>query len=326
MRLLGLGLVVLCACGGSDSSVGLDGGGDGTTSDVTNPNDGGPPSDSGGDVNNQSDSSSDAGGGDAGDGGSFNVGGVSGLALWLKSDTGVTAMSGVVSEWADQSGNSNNASESRAGLQPTVLVSGINGLPTIHFASAACANCLGGFQGNDLLINDSPTLEWGTTDFLVEVVARYSNDPTSVSHDAFGALYISIYGPPNTATAGLGLYGNVFKEPNDLATSSAIEAYIWGQPAAISSGAGYNNDLPHVFAIQRVGTTLSVRIDAAAVGSQTIASADTGKTGGRLGGCENAQAQRLEGDISEVIAVKGTIAPSDLTGIEGYLKARYATP
>lgn len=309
MRSLSWFVAGLCACGGGTASIPDDGGGDGS-SDVTTGLDG----------NNTYDASADAS--------SFNVGGVMGLALWLKADVGVTSNAGIVSAWADQSGNNNNATETRVGLQPTLISPGITtALPSVHFASVPCSTngCVGG-QGNDLLIGDSPTLEWGTTDFLVEVVARYTNDPASVNHDAFGALYISIYGPPNTATTGLGLYGNVFMEPGDLATSSAMEAYVWNQPAAISSGTGYNNDMPHVFGMQRVGTTLSVRIDGASVGSQAIASVDTGKTGGRLGGCENATAQRLEGDIGEVIAVKGTVAAEDLAGVEGYLKARWGTP
>ncbi len=169
-------------------------------------------------------------------------------------------------------------------------------------------------------------MEWGTGDFVVEVVARYTNDPTSVTHDAFGALYISIYGPPDTATSGFGLYGNVFKEPGDLATSSAIESYVWGQPSVVSANPGYNNNSAHVFAIERVGTTLSVRIDGASAGQKTTGAVDLGKPGGRLGGCENAQAQRLEGDIAEAIAVKGTINSADLAGLEGYLRGRYATP
>jgi hypothetical protein len=257
----------------------------------------------------------------------FDPKSVTGLVLWLHADIGVTADNAQhVSAWADQSGNNNNATETRDGIEPTLVAAGINAHPTIHFASVASAASTSGFQGNDLSIADSATMEWGTSDFLVELVARYTNDPTSLTHDAFGALYIAIYGPPNASNAGLGLYGNVWSEPGDLATSSAIEAYVWGQPSATSSATGFNNDAAHVFAIQRVGTTLSVRIDGASAGSQTIASTDVGKTGGRLGGCENAQAQRLEGDISEVIAVKGVIAPSDLVGIESYLKNRYATP
>jgi len=312
-----LALAAVVACGGA-AGTGLDG-------------DGGSGDDGGNDASladsSQNDAQQQQDTQPAIDAPAFDPKSLSGLVLWLRGDLGVTSTNAnVVSAWKDQSGNANDATETRDGLQPTLVASGIHGLPTIHFASTASSQAFSGFQGNDLLIADSATMEWGTGDFLVEVVGRYTNDPTSQTHDAFAALYIAIYGPPNTATMGLGLYGNVWKEPNDLATSSAIEAYVWGQSPATSSGTGYNNGAPHVFAIQRVGTTLSVRVDGAQAGSQTIGSVDLGKPGGRLGGCENAQAQRLEGDISEVIAVNGTIANGDLSSLEGYLKSRYAIP
>jgi hypothetical protein len=312
VRRVTLAAAIVVACGGAGST-GLDdsgGGNDGSTLDV---------------VSNDAPTQQDAL--PPNDAATFDPKSVGGLVLWLRGDLGVTnAVSGAISAWKDQSGNANDATETRDGLQPTLLASGIHALPSVHFASTASAQAFSGFQGNDLLIADSATMEWGAGDFVVEVVARYTNDPTSSTHDAFGAFYIAIYGPPNTATSGLGLYGNVWKEPNDLATSSAIEAYVWGQPPATSSGNGYNNDTAHVFAMQRVGTTLSVRVDGAQAGTQAIGSVDLGKPGGRLGGCENAQAQRLEGDIAEVIAVKGTIAGGDLASLEGYLKARYAIP
>jgi hypothetical protein len=321
MRTALLGVLV-CGCGGAGSTGLDDGGKDGNVAD-SNPTDGNGNSDV-----NANEAGTDANGADGADASTFNVKGVTGLALWLKGDTGVVVGGGGgITSWADQSGNGNNATPTAPEVAPTVLASGINTLPSIHFASTACGQCQPyPFVGNDLNIAASATMDWGTSDYLVEVVARYTNDPTSVHGDAFGAIFISIYGPPNNATSGIGLYGNVFKEPNDLATSSAIEAFINGQPAATSSGTGYNNDMPHVFAMQRAGTTLSVRIDGVSVGSSTVTSTNIGDNGGRMGGCENASAQRLEGDIAEVIAVQGTIAPSDLTNIEAYLQARYATP
>lgn len=300
------------ACGGSDGGTIL-----------FAPGDSGNPQNDGsnnGDANNGMDSGGNPDSSPGNDAAPpFNVKSVNGLALWLKGDVGVTADGAqLVSAWADQSGNNNNATESRVGLLPKALASGINSLPSIHFASVAT-------QGNDLLIADSPTLEWGTGDYLVEVVSRYTNDPTSVNGGGFAALYIAIYGPPETAMDGLGLYGNVPALSNK-AKSTGVEAFIGGQPPAVSSGTGYNNNAQHVFGMQRVGTTLTVRLDGAVVGTQVVASVDIGKHGGRLGACENATAQRLEGDIGEVIAVKGVISAGDLAGIEGYLKARYATP
>jgi hypothetical protein len=44
----------------------------------------------------------------------------------------------------------------------------------------------------------------------------------------------------------------------------------------------------------------------------------------RIGADGDASTLRLDGDISEEMAVKGTLAASDQAGIEGYLKSKYA--
>ena len=57
------------------------------------------------------------------------------LQLWLKADAGVvTNSAGLVSQWQDQSGNSNHASQSSANEQPTLVsASGLGGRPAVRF-------------------------------------------------------------------------------------------------------------------------------------------------------------------------------------------------
>ena len=50
--------------------------------------------------------------------GSFELTNLSGLKLWLKYDTGITLNGSSVSNWADQSGNSNDAAQATSGRQP----------------------------------------------------------------------------------------------------------------------------------------------------------------------------------------------------------------
>ena len=59
----------------------------------------------------------------------------SNLLLWLRSDLGVTSTAGAVSQWSDQSGNSNNATQSTGTLQPSLVTGAINNgvVPTISF-------------------------------------------------------------------------------------------------------------------------------------------------------------------------------------------------
>jgi hypothetical protein len=57
---------------------------------------------------------------------------MSGLSLWYKADAGVTATSGKVSVWADQSGFERHATQTSAAAQPTTVTAG-NGKPAINF-------------------------------------------------------------------------------------------------------------------------------------------------------------------------------------------------
>jgi hypothetical protein len=58
-----------------------------------------------------------------------------GLRLWLKADTGVVAdNAGIISQWQDQSGKNNHASQSAAGARPQVVASvTAGGLPAVRF-------------------------------------------------------------------------------------------------------------------------------------------------------------------------------------------------
>src|SRR5450631_2784633 len=96
------------ACGGVNTTIDGDGGGDdsGNNVDSSNPSDGG----NGGDAVSTN---------DAADAAPFDVKSVVGLALWLKGDVGVAADGAKhVSVWSDQSGNGNDAKENRDGIEP----------------------------------------------------------------------------------------------------------------------------------------------------------------------------------------------------------------
>jgi len=82
----------------------------------------------------------------------------------LESDIGVTSVNGLVSTWADQSGNGNDFVQATAAHQPLLNPGVINGLPVINFDGAS---------------------QWLTSAFLNSgaktVVAVYRNNPASSS-------------------------------------------------------------------------------------------------------------------------------------------------
>jgi hypothetical protein len=56
-----------------------------------------------------------------------------GLALWVRSDAGVTADGGTVSLWADQSGNGNDLVQATTASRPQLVAGEANGLPVLRF-------------------------------------------------------------------------------------------------------------------------------------------------------------------------------------------------
>ncbi len=85
-------------------------------------------------------------------------GGVSSnLKVWLKAGTGVTGTTNV-SNWADQSGNGNNASQGTAANQPSLISSDLNFNPSINFS------------GSTTIMNmTSPQPDLNTTIFSVAI-------------------------------------------------------------------------------------------------------------------------------------------------------------
>jgi hypothetical protein len=65
----------------------------------------------------------------------FSPSDISGLTVWLKSDSGTSSTTdeGAISTWSDQSGNGNHFTQATGGNQPTYETTGINGKPVVNF-------------------------------------------------------------------------------------------------------------------------------------------------------------------------------------------------
>ena len=141
-----------CICGGDDG-----GGPDGFTSD------------SGNDVAQPQESGTD--GPTSTDGGSWTPANISGLSLWLNDDVGMVQDSqnaGHVKHWLDQSGNGNDAYVCTTGCSdPGYDQAAVHG----HDAIA----CTGGYME----LPDSTSLQFGTGDFAVAMVALIGNTQTN---------------------------------------------------------------------------------------------------------------------------------------------------
>ena len=267
----------------------------------------------------------------ASDAAPFNVQNVLGLVIWLEGDlsSSITTLTpdgggtAGVTSWTDQTTHHNDAKGALQflGRNPTVKANAINALSAIHF------NKTGGNvnTGNMLTINENAdgSLDWGTNDFYVAVVGDFDNNPSDPSTEAVGNFFskASIGG---TSVAGTSLYGNI---PGSTATTGMIFYTAAAAGDFVSTATAYNNSTAHLFAIRRQGGKLDLFVDGTSVANASPTPVDqNNKQAIRIGADGDASSVRLDGDIGEIIAVKDVLTSSDESGIEAYLKKKWATP
>ena len=319
-------LVFALACGGTtDDSAMDDGGGtDGTTNDGFVAPDTSPGND--GSVGNDA-STADGGGqdGTVTEAGPFDPTSLgSSLVLWLEGDKGVTQTNNDVSAWADQTSNHNDASggTGNGAHQPTVNATAINGLPAIEFAIPTQQNA----PSQWLDIADSASLQFGTGDFAIFMVAEYTNDTTG-NGGSQAMFYYKVAG--NTVPTGPQLIGNSASGANNT-LESRVRARLTATDAVNSTNTGYNDGKFHRIGIRRNGQALevwtdgtltSLTPDAGAAGDVSATGTDVNIGAAETGG--NFVNYRLAGAIAEVIGVKGTISDGDVGNLDGYFKSKY---
>ncbi len=335
---LSIGSVLACtllACGGDEATtIAIDSGG-GNDGNVNNDGGGGPDTgkpDGSVDLDGGNPDGSigmDGGGPDAA---SFNPGNVNGLVLWLDGAKSVTTKNvnnqTRVTLWGDQTVHKNDAAGSNQqqtfGQNPTSVMSVINSLPAVHFEA-------GGNQGGGNILtifdNSDGSLQWGTGDFYLAVVARFNNNPQDGAGRGVGTFYSKWFANGNNTFTGVDMTGNIFG--NNFGAQPGMYFSTENSNTNFVTTATLYNDLkPHQFAFQRIGVKLDMRVDGASV--------QTSNSGGISVDAKNTQVRigadlfggqgmfgRLNGDIAEMLAVKGALSSNDQTGLEGYLKTKY---
>jgi hypothetical protein len=208
----------------------------------------------------------------------------------------------------DRSGRNNNAGQAATGLQPSLVTGVVNGLPVIRFANAS------------LQVTDSTTLQWGTDDFAILVVAGYKNSTTTdLGYGMFVAKQETAY-----PYAGPALWGN-YTTAAPFDTVIGLQADSGGTQYAISTAA-QNDGVIRIYTGRRVGNSLEVRVNGAVQGTTNATSVNVSASGRPLliGGRGTVmESQALDGDIAEIVAVRGALGNDDLTKLEAYLKAKY---
>lgn len=271
------------------------------------------------------DSGSDAGSdGDAeatadGEGGTFSPKDLPGLALWLDSGAGVTYASAKVTSWLDQSGNGNNATvPSGSCLAPAQAANSLNGKDTLAFTDPGGVGGAG--AGTCVSIADSASLRFGTGDFAIFVVARYTNIPGFGTNDSVATFWSKRQ--PSGSLGGAALFANTFSE---------AKLQLWQQNVngnqAVGSTGSLNQNVFHRFGGTRRGLKLETWVDGSSDGLTTLPAADDVSQVGRslfIGGAPELPQGWLLGNIAEVVAVKGNLTGAQITQLDAYFKAKHA--
>jgi hypothetical protein len=240
---------------------------------------------------------------------SWSPGTLPGLVLWLDAAKGAgSTPGGLVSLWSDQSPAHNDATQTNGQYQPMLEVGAIGGFPAVRFDG----------HTSYLSIADGPSLQWGTSDYAILVVARFSvtlDMPNQVLFQK-STMDSPFYGPQ--------LYVNSANPTLDTTAMAADSKDFW----VVSAQHGLN-DAPHVFGARRFAATLEVRVDGQSAGQKRetpvidVSAPRMPAIIGQNGYDPTAMTEALQGDIAEEVAVQGAISDADLRSLECHLILKY---
>ncbi len=227
------------------------------------------------------------------------------LVLWLSADKDFSTDGGFA-VWKDQSSAGNDALQALGVSIPALFDggAGVGGKPALHFSGAQY-----------LQIADTTSLQWAASDFSLFMVERHTNDPA-----VYAILYTKWTDDGAQGFPGFFLWA-------DYPTSSGIVTRLDTQNIVFGPDGG-NDGVARVVGARKNGSDLQLYSGGKLVGEMADASVANpaefnaatipAYIGGRPQGI-----QMLQGDVAEVIGVKGTLSDKELADLHAYLKAKY---
>jgi len=215
--------------------------------------------------------------------------------IYLDANVGVTESAGLVSAWADQSGNNNDFTQVTGSLQPEYQATGLNSLPSIYF------------DGTEEMISATLSSALQEMSFYAVFV---QTSPTAVGP--------TIIGQTSGATNK-----RIFITPPD----GDSRVFLWdgGTSSVIASSVEYNYLTPIVAAF-RENTDASgdgkINDGAFSIG-ESVTSATSSYLPIKLGNRGAGAARRLVGKISELIIYPTVHTDSQSSQVIDYLMAKW---
>jgi len=229
-----------------------------------------------------------------GGGGPFNPIDLNPL-IYLDANVGVTESAGLVSAWADQSGNNNDFTQVTGSLQPEYQATGLNSLPSVYF------------DGTEEMVS-------GTLSSTLQEMSFYA---------VFVQTSASAIGPTIIGQTSGTTNKRIFTTPPD----SDSRVFLWdgGTGSVIASSVEYNYLTPIVVAF-RENTDASgdgkINDGSFSIG-ESVTSATSSNLPIKLGNRGSGAARRLVGKISELIIYPTVHTDLQSSQVINYLMAKW---
>jgi len=230
---------------------------------------------------------------------------ITGLQLWLDADDAntITESGGLVSQWDDKSGQSNDAIQGTGSAQPTTNATTINGKNVIDF----------GTQTDFMTVADDSTLDMDSgTGFTIFMVV---NSAGFVSHGS-GLNFFLAKGDGAAATA---MYGLLTQSTNQLNFQSGSSDFT-GSVGPVISGidAIYTATMDNASTTSRhfVNGVLEATNNTVTVNSDNAVALT-------IGGATGVTTRYAAGSYAEILIYNRLLSTSERLQVESYLTAKW---
>jgi hypothetical protein len=215
---------------------------------------------------------------------------ISGLVLWFDASdaSSITASGGAISQWLDKSGSAIVASQSTAGLKPTVLTKAQNSLNTVRFTAAS-----------------SQTLTFGST---------VTVDPSYSIYAVVKRSGASTWGH-TVGTTGFILVNCYRGDNNNIEVQNSTTVGYTSSPVA-------ENGLYNIVGSQWNVSTPTVRFNLATLGTGTYGSATSGAQLTNIGALASTYS---DASVCEILVYNKALSGAEQALVEQYLQAKWDT-
>ena len=220
-------------------------------------------------------------------------------ALWLRSDVGVTASAGQVSQWNDQSTSANNATQSTSASQPTITASAVNGVAAINF------------NGSSQYMTLGPGLAFGSGITSYVVLNPTATSASARLFDFGNGSGNSNFTMQQASSDGAAVYMYNSATPSSFTASSALTQSVF---QSLSAFIGTNG----------AGTPITLYTNGVSDGSSTIYNPGyIYRSNNYIGTSYGATSDFFQGSIAEILIFPTTLTGLQKISVDAYLYGKY---